>query len=156
MVMEHFPAPCFIKKTFGTWASKGVTKVSGIEEYDEAIAKIAAHRGLQPADVSDREVQVVVQKGDPGSIFGSQSIWYKGSLVSVYMWKENESVIENLAASNFRTVAGKFGPKDKMPSMFKVEKSDVRDEIIKLLGDIGRAANYTGMMDVEFIVTEAN
>lgn len=156
MVAAHFPAPCFIKKTFHTWASRGVTKVCGVEQYDKAVAKITLRDGLQLADVPDREVQLVVQKGDPGSIFGSQSIWYLGRLVSAYIWKENTSVIENMSATISRTLAGKFGRAEAEPSMFKVESREIRDEMLRLLGDIGRAANYTGMMDIEFVVSEGH
>merc|ERR1712217_153481 len=109
---------------------------------------------LQSADTPDCEVKIIFQEGHPGLIFGSQSIFYKGEMVSTYVWKENQELIGDLAGSASAFILGSWSmSKEDVVSEFKVENKTHRDALVQTLQKIGKAANYTGMMDVEFLIS---
>jgi len=146
LAASTFPSPCFIKRTFNTSAGLGVCKVQSLEEYDKIVGRMQAGNLVKASSARDEEVDVVVQRGHVGSIFGSQSIWYKGVLVSSYIWKEKTSVVSDLSATILPTLAGRWGKREKEPSMTQVDNSVLKDALIKVLTEIGHASVYTGMM----------
>lgn len=157
MAASVFPSgPCFIKRTFNTWAGLGVWKVHTLDEYDKVVATMQARGLVKAATASDDEIDVIVQEGHPGSIFGSQCIWYKGALVSVYVWKESMAVVSNMSATIAQTLAGCCWCKKEEPSMTQVGNPALKAALVKLLSEVGDVAAYTGMMDVEFLAEEVD
>jgi len=141
-----FPKPVFIKKTCDTHAGAGVTKVANIQEYEAAVKNKAV-----PASSSDCEVMYMVQQGNSGLILGSQSSFYNGELVSTYISCAPGIADYGNLKGNF--VLGPLNGKDVRTEV-SVENRDHVASLVQMLQRIGRASNYTGMMDVEFFMPE--
>ena len=150
--------PCFIKECFDTCAGDGVIKVAKMEEYEPAVTRITKGKGPQPADTPGIEQHIIVQAGHPGRISCCHNIFYKGNMVSCYITKENEDIIDKLgdlrmdmAFGTWSTYAG------DMSTSFKLDLDDpadrnIRDQAVPIMKKVGKALNYSGMLEVEFII----
>lgn len=152
--------PCFVKECFDTCAGDGVIKVDRIDDYDDAIKRITMGKGPQPADTVGATQHIIVQAGHPGRICCCQNIFYKGNLVSLYVTKENEAMIGQLGNLRLEMAMGTWSAYNGDLSMsFKLDLDDpsdrnVRDQATAVMTKVGRMLNYTGMLEVEFIIED--
>ncbi|VEU44870.1 unnamed protein product [Pseudo-nitzschia multistriata] len=149
--------PVFVKECFDTCAGDGVIKVDKIEEYDDAVERITKGRGPQPADTSGIDQHIIVQAGHPGRIACCHNVFYKGNLVSLYITKENMKIMDKLGELRWDMTIGTWSTKtDDLSTSLKLELDDpcdrlIRDQAITIMKKVGKALNYTGMCEVEFI-----
>lgn len=150
--------PCFVKECFDTLGGDGVIKVDTMEEYEDAITRITEGRGPQQADTSDVEQHVIVQAGHPGRIACCHSVFYKGSLVSCYVTKENEELISKLGELRLDMAIGTWSTySGDLTTSFKLDLDDpsdrsIRDQAVSIMTKVGKKLNYTGMLEVELII----
>lgn len=152
--------PCFLKECFDTVGGDGVIKIDKLEDYDDAVLRLSKGKGPQPADTIGVDQHIVIQAGHPGRICTSHNIFYKGTHVSQYTTKENADNIDRLGDLRLDMALGSWSPnKDDLTLSFKLDLDDpsdrnVRDQAITTMKQVGKALNYTGMLEVEFIIAE--
>lgn len=150
--------PCFLKECFDTCAGDGVIKVDKMEDYDDAINRISQGKGPQPKDTCGVEQHIIIQAGHPGRIACCHNIFYKGELVSLYVTKENMAIMDKLGDARLDMALGTWSPnKDDLSTSLKLDldnpcDKNIRDQAISTMKVVGKALNYTGMLEVEFIV----
>jgi len=153
--------PCFVKECFDTCAGDGVIKVDKVEDYEAAVMRITGGRGPQPADTVGAEQHIIVQAGHPGRISCCHNIFYKGNMVSCYVTKENEAIMDKLGDLRLDMAVGTWSQYDgELATSFKLDLDDpcdrnIRDQAVDTMKKVGKALNYTGMLEVEFIVAHA-
>lgn len=150
--------PCFLKECFDTCAGDGVIRVDKMEDYEGAVKQITKGKGPQPADTPGVEQHIVLQAGHPGRISCCHNIFYKGSLVSLYNTKENMDLIDHLGDLRLDMAIGTWSTNTADLSMsLKLDLDDpadknIRDQAIQIMQKVGKALNYTGMLELEFII----
>lgn len=150
--------PCFVKECFDTLGGDGVIKVDDIEELDDALDRITKGKGPQPADTPGVDQHIIVQMGHPGRISCCHNVFYKGNLVSCYVTKENEGIIDKLGELRLDMAIGTWSQyKGDLSTSFKLDLDDpsdrnLRDQAVNVMKKVGKALNWTGMMEVEFII----
>jgi len=147
--------PCFLKETYDTLAGDGVAKVKTVQEFEDAVKKFSHGKPLQPADTPGSEQHLILQEGHPGDVHEGQALFYKGQLVSCYLTRENPEVIDCLGEQRTEMSLGRLAPgaKEKTLSLqLPLTDDRTRDAMLNALHCIGVAAEYTGMVGVEFII----
>ena len=153
--------PCFLKECYDTSSGEGVIKVNKMEDYDNAVERITSGKGSQPADTADKDVHIILQAGNPGIICTGQAIFYKGEMLSGYITRENMELISKLHEYKLAFSIGEWNPtKEDLTFSFKLDLNDpferkIRDQGIEIMKKAGKAVNYTGMFEVEFIIEES-
>ena len=150
--------PCFVKECFDTLGGDGVIKADNMDEYEEAIERMTRGKGLQPASTKGVEQHIIVQAGHPGRIATCHSIFYKGNLVSLYVTKENQELTAHLGEHRLDMTLGTWSrTSEDLTLSYKLyldypADRNVRDQAVSTMAKVGKALNYTGMMEVEFII----
>lgn len=152
--------PCFVKECFDTLGGDGVIRANSLEEYDDAVARMTREKGLQPAHTKGVEQHIIVQAGHPGRIACCHSVFYKGNLVSLYVTKENQELVAHLGEHRLDMAIGTWSTNSSdLTLSFKLDLDDasdrnVRDQAVTVMSKVGKHLNYTGMLEVEFIIED--
>lgn len=151
--------PCFVKECFDTLGGDGVLKASTMEEYEDAVARMTRGK-LQPATTQGAEQHIIVQAGHPGRIACCHNIFYKGNLVSLYITKENQELVAHLGEHRVDMAIGTWSPNSTdLTLSYKLDLDDasdrnLRDQAVTIMQKVGKALNYTGMLELEFIIED--